>query len=333
MDWNVIGHQQITYFLETAIKNNQLAHSYLFSGSSQLGKKTVVKKFINSILCYHNDPNKKQIPCGVCDACHNLAKKNHPDIFYVKKEAAKKDITIEQIRELENNLAGHSFFKSYKIALLEGVENLNPASANALLKTLEEPRPKTIIILLANKLGTLPPTILSRTQIIKFLPVSSTEIFNHLLNTGYDRSLARQLASVSVGRPGRALTLAKSETLWQSYLAQVQTFFSLIKSSPVSRLKFAARFLGNPGSLTEKTKLLLPLLNLWQLLWRDLLLSHLGQENKITNIKEINTIQGLGKKYSLQQLISLQKYLETSKKNLNLNVNPRLVLENLLLQF
>ena len=228
MTWNIIGHNSITDLLESAIKNDKLSHAYLFYGPKSIGKKTLVKKFIENLMCYDDDKNKKEIPCEKCNACSQIQKNLHSDITWLKKEKDKKDITVEQIRQLEEKLSVSSFFKSYKIAIIENAEQMNLASANALLKTLEEPTKKTIIILITSQISKIPKTILSRTQKIKLLSVPNKIIYDHLISQKIDHSHSLELANLSFGRPGRALIFSYAPELWQSYLNQVDLFFKLI---------------------------------------------------------------------------------------------------------
>jgi len=331
--WNIIGHKAITTFLEAAIKNHKLSHAYLFYGIRQLGKKTLVKKFIQSILCYEQNPKSPQIPCDVCEHCLEIHKNTHSDIFWLKKETDKKEISVEQIRELQNNLALHSFFKSYKIGIIEEAENLNAASANALLKTLEEPSRKVILILIANKLNRLPPTIVSRVQKIKLLSVANKEIYDYLVSVGESREEAKILAHLANGRPGRALSFLKIPEFLPTYTAQTKIFFSLLNNSKNNKIKLAEKILSGKENIADKTKAILPWLNIWQILSRDLLLSKLGQNDKIINIRDKERISLLGQKYPLEKIIAQQKQIEQTRTMLMANVNPRLVLENLLFKF
>ncbi|PIP29416.1 hypothetical protein COX27_01465 [Candidatus Kuenenbacteria bacterium CG23_combo_of_CG06-09_8_20_14_all_36_9] len=330
--WNLIGHEAITTHLEAAIKNHKLAHAYLFCGAKQLGKKTLVKKFIQTILCYEQNYGAEQIPCGVCEHCLETAKNTHTDIFWLKKETDKKDITVEQIRELQNNLSLHSFFKSYKIGVIEEAENLNLASANALLKTLEEPSAKVILILITNKANQLPATIISRVQKIKLLPIAHKKIYDYLMATGKTREEAKILAHLSTGRPGRALSFLKIPEFWNSYQSQTKLFFSLLNNSKTNKIKFAANVLANKD-ITDKSKVILPLLNIWQILSRDLLLSKMNQNDKIINIAEQEKISLISQRYPLSKILAQQKQIEQTKIMLAMNVNPRLALENLLFKF
>lgn len=331
--WNIIGHKKITDFLESAIQNDKLSHAYLFYGPKQIGKKTLVKRFIQNLMCYHDNPQKKQMACEVCDQCVQIKKNIHPDITWLKKEADKKDITVEQIRDLQDILSVHSFFKNYKVAVIENAEQLNLASANALLKTLEEPTKKTILILTAQNINNIPKTVLSRVQKIKLLPVPAKEIYDYLLAREVARDQARNLACVAVGRPGRAVVFLNNEQVWQTYLSQLKNFFQLLGAQRVSRLKFAEKFLAGEETLVRKGEMLNSVLNLWQLILRDLFLHKLQQADKLINLSVGPDISQWAAKYSLIELVGLQQYIHSTKQQLRQNVNPRLALENLLLRF
>jgi len=331
-DWQIIGHSKITHLLESAINNDALSHAYLFHGPKSIGVRTLIKKFILNLMCYNDDPTKPTIPCHECDHCRQIEKNIHPDIIWIKKEKDKKDITVEQIRELQDKLAVHSFFKNYKIAVIENADQMNLASANALLKTLEEPTAKTIIILTSQHITQLPKTILSRVQSIKLLPVPTKEIYDHLISQPTDREHARHLANLAFGRPGRALTFLHYPPLWDAYLAQLKIFFELFKSSRVQKIKFAEKILASEETLVQKTEKLIPLLNLWQLILRDLILHKIDQNDKIINTSASNSLTQIKNKHSLLNLINLQKFIRLTKIYLSKNVNPRLALENLLLK-
>jgi len=195
-NWEIIGHKKIIHFLETCIQRDNLSQGYLFYGPKSIGKHTLIRRFILNLMCFNADENKSEIPCMRCEQCRQINKNIHSDVMWIKKEADKKNITVEQIRNLQESLAVHSFFKLYKIAVIENAENLSLAAANALLKTLEEPTSKTILILLAERINRLPKTVLSRVQKIKFLAVSQKEIYDNLLELGAERELANCLAKI-----------------------------------------------------------------------------------------------------------------------------------------
>ena len=114
--------------------------------------------------------------------------KRHPDFYEIKKEEDKKNISIEQIRKLREKLGLRAFLGEYKVALIDEAESMTEEANNALLKTLEEPSEKTVIILITTNARSLPQTIVSRCQIIRFLPVNRKGILEFLDNHGILRS-------------------------------------------------------------------------------------------------------------------------------------------------
>jgi DNA polymerase-3 subunit delta' len=340
MNWQIIGHKNILEYLENAMMNGRLAHAYLFYGPHNVGKKEVAKKFVQNLLCYEQQKQEgieqpKIVPCEECEFCLGLKKGTYPDYYVIKKESAEKNIAVEQIRELKNKLAAKSFFKSYKVAVIWNAEQLSLAAANALLKVLEEPLgKKTIIILIAENLQTLPKTILSRTQRINFLPVNRNDIYEFLSKEkGINRDLAWHLATYAEGKPGEALLYLKNPDFWQKYTEDLNTFLKLLAAKKHERLKFVETVLSGEKSLVEQTAMVWPLLNFWQTLFRDLILFKMDLSDKIINSKM--TLE-LGKIAPYLAVVKLQKIImeiDLAKSYLKQNANVRLVMENLLLSF
>jgi len=341
MNWQIIGHQNIIKFLENCIFSGRLSHAFLFYGQKQIGKKEVAKQFAKALLCYEgrrvglkNKKDQLNIPCNSCENCIEFDKKTHADFYWLEKGKQDKNITVEQIRELRMSLASRSFFKSYKVAIISGAEFMSLSAANALLKTLEEPKGKTVIILIADKTETIPKTILSRTQKIKFLPVAKKDIYDYLLKVKeLDRARALELSSISAGRPGRALLFAQYPEFWQRYILTVNNFFKLLSSKRHEKINFVANLFEDNKKLVVQVNTVLPLLNLWQLLLRDILLLKLSLSDKIINSRVTGELEKLEPFFNLNKIKFLNSRIEETKILLNQNTNPKLVLENLLLDF
>lgn len=334
MNWQIIGHQQITNYLEQAILNERLAHAWLFYGSKQLGKRKLAKQFAKILLCSHQDKNKKSIPCEQCEQCIEFNKGTHPDVYIIEKGKQEKNISVEQIRELRNKLINKSFFKSYKIAIIEGAEFLSLAAANALLKTLEEPLGKTVIILVAESLSSIPKTLLSRSQKIKFLAVATKDIYNYLAGQKkFNDKEILDFANLSQGRPGRAVIFSSNSHLWKVYLGNLNTFFKLISASDHEKINFVEIFLSSQKKITDQNNLILPMLNLWQSLFRDILLLKNDLSAKIINSKVKSELNQLTPYFSLEKLQQINSKIEQTRTYLKQNANPKLVLENLVLNF
>ncbi|MEJ0021289.1 MAG: AAA family ATPase [Candidatus Doudnabacteria bacterium] len=188
IDWQIAGHKRQIEFLENAVKKGRLAHAYTFAGPDSVGKKTIALKLAYALL--------------------EGEREFHPDLLEINGEAG---IKIEQIRELVYKLSLKPYQAKYKIAVIDQAENLNTEAANALLKTLEEAKHNTIIILVTANPNRLPKTIISRTQKINFGLVAGIEFAKF------------------GGKPGLALriandkdfleTLETSESYYQTFMA------------------------------------------------------------------------------------------------------------------
>ncbi|MFH1225981.1 MAG: DNA polymerase III subunit delta' [bacterium] len=329
-NWQFIGNQNAVAYLQNQLANNRLAHGYLFCGPEQVGKRHLANIFINSLLCEAQDQIR---PCNACRHCQQLAKDIHPDIFWVKREEDKKDIWIDQVQELRNRLGMSTFLNSYKIAVVEDADRLNRASANALLKTLEEPALKTILIFLTSKIGLLPATIVSRCQVLRFKPVATSAIADYLIKRGAEHGQAEVIANLALGRPGLAVDLFQDEDWLAFYQEQVERFLEISRSDISRRFKEALVLAKEKESFSENVTGLIATLNIWQSVWRDLILIKTQSINLIKNVFVQKEMEKLAGRYSLRQLKDLILQAKETQKYLKQNVNPQLALENLMLNF
>lgn len=150
-------NQQSQWWLELMASQN-IPHAILLKGDKGLGKSEFAWFMAESLLCQEKQADKR--PCGNCSSCHLFASGNHTDFFSVKAE--KNIIKIDQIRKMSESVTLSSAQGSYQVVLIHEIEKLNSSSANALLKTLEEPSAQTLIILTCNEYDNVLPTIKSR---------------------------------------------------------------------------------------------------------------------------------------------------------------------------
>ncbi|MCK5913233.1 MAG: DNA polymerase III subunit delta', partial [Desulfuromusa sp.] len=165
---SIIGHEQQKRILLRALDRQRIAHAYLFEGAEGIGKRMVALAFIRALLCLRG------IGCGECSACLKVDHNNHPDIHFLEAEGA--NLKIDQIRSLQQKLSLRPLEGNYKTCLIDGADYFTPGAANALLKTLEEPQPGTLIILLAGQPEKLLPTIRSRCQRLPFSRLSKQQL-------------------------------------------------------------------------------------------------------------------------------------------------------------
>jgi DNA polymerase-3 subunit delta' len=201
---DVLGHGPILRRLWAALAEDRLHHAYLFEGPAGVGKRLVATRLAQAANCEDPGPTP---PCGRCRSCVSIAAGTHPDVIVLAPEPGRATpiITVEQVREVIRQASYHRFAGKRRFILVDPAEALPPPSANALLKTLEEPPAGTGFLLLATHAASLLPTILSRCQRVRFSAVAVPELAAWLTARGEGHPDAR--ARLSMGCPGAALAL------------------------------------------------------------------------------------------------------------------------------
>ena len=156
----IIGHDRQKSILQRALSGGRLAHAYLFAGPEGVGKRLMALAVARALFCMTGNG------CGECAACRKLEHSNHPDLHVLEPDGA--SIKIEQVRAIQRDLSLRPGEGSRKICLIEAAETTTTGAANALLKTLEEPRGDTLLILLTSQPQRLLETIRSRCQPLHF---------------------------------------------------------------------------------------------------------------------------------------------------------------------
>ena len=171
---DVYGQKYISEILKNQIKYKKFAHAYLFSGTRGTGKTTCARIFAKAINC---EANKNGNPCYECNACNN---KNNSILNIVELDAASNN-SVDQMRNLIEELKYSNFVGGYKVYILDEVHMLSMSAFNALLKTLEEPPGNVVFILSTTELKKIPQTIVSRCQKFEFKNIDTKQIINRLL--------------------------------------------------------------------------------------------------------------------------------------------------------
>jgi DNA polymerase-3 subunit delta' len=216
MSWSqLIGHRpQIDYF-KRVVAQNRLAHAYLFIGPPGVGKRRFALELAKALLCESARPQGAVEACDRCDSCLLVDAGTHPDLFQVARPEEKNEMPIAVMSELCRNFSFKSARGHGKIGIIDDADDFNEESANCFLKTLEEPPPNSLFILISTSLDRQLATIKSRCQLVRFAPLSDEYVRQLLQKQGIDDSaMLARLVRLSGGSPGRALELA-DESLWQ----------------------------------------------------------------------------------------------------------------------
>lgn len=170
----VIGQKHVVQTLKNAIKNNRLAHGYIFAGMRGVGKTTVARLLAKSLNC-QKGPTPE--PCQKCEACMAIQEGQSVDVLEIDGASNR---GIDAVRDLREGIQYKPLHSKYKVIIIDEFHMLTPPAFNALLKTLEEPPPNTFFILATTELHKVPATIVSRCQTFEFKKISFNQIVSHL---------------------------------------------------------------------------------------------------------------------------------------------------------
>jgi DNA polymerase-3 subunit delta' len=199
---------------ERVIRRGRLAHAYLFVGAAGIGKRLFADELARALLC--EAPNRSRLEaCDQCPACLQLAAGTHPDFFVASRPEEKLVLPIDVVQELCASFGLKSARGRGKVAILDDADDLHDESANCFLKTLEEPPPGSVLLLVGTSPALQLPTILSRCQLLHFRPPPIADVVQLLKNHGIDDSAwAEKLARLAGCSPGQALALS-DKSLWE----------------------------------------------------------------------------------------------------------------------
>src|SRR3954463_5281833 len=188
----ILGHDDVVDRFRRTLASGRLASTYLFVGPPGVGKRRFALELAHSLLCTGNDEASLE-PCGQCESCRMFAEGSHPDLELIGLPADKSTLPIELFigdREHRNQeglcrrIALRPFFGRRKVAIIDDADHFGIASANCLLKTLEEPPPSALLILIGTSPSRQLPTIRSRSQIVRFQPLDVETVAKILLDIG-----------------------------------------------------------------------------------------------------------------------------------------------------
>lgn len=206
-------------------QTGHLGQGYLLSGAEGIGLSEFAMSMAEGLLCQTNALEG----CQNCVHCHQFAQSTHPDFFQLQVLEDKKEISIDQVRALTDKIYTTSHQGGYKVALIEQVELLNVSAFNALLKTLEEPPAKTILILTSYQTSLLPATIISRCRKIAFASPHRDEALAWLQQAlpQADMPLLKKALKINWGGPIKAKTWIEEksfelEAAWQEDVKGLQ---------------------------------------------------------------------------------------------------------------
>jgi DNA polymerase-3 subunit delta' len=218
MSWQQIrGHQRQVTALQRAYRRGRFAHAYLLTGPGGVGKHTFAVELARALLCEAQPPGAERVleACGHCPACVQVTAGSHPDFFPAVRPAESAEFPVDLMHELCHAFSLKSARGRGKVVLIDEADDFNEESANCFLKTLEEPPPKSVLLLIGSTPDRQLPTVVSRCQVLRFGPLAEEDIDAVLQTQGVGDTEGRgRLIRLAGGSPGMALALADPE-LWE----------------------------------------------------------------------------------------------------------------------
>ncbi|PLX62955.1 DNA polymerase III subunit delta' [Sedimenticola selenatireducens] len=307
--------------LSAAKKSGRMPHALLLTGGVGLGKSWFAHRLAAALLC--NDPLEDGRPCGSCQSCRLLRAETHPDFTWIQPEEPGKAIKIDTIREFTQKGALTSRSGGFKLIIVEPADALNTAAANSLLKTLEEPVERTVIILVTANAGRLPATIRSRCQRYHFAPPDEGTALTWLDKQVQDTANSRLLLSLASGGPLLAVKYARDGILAER-----------------------AKMIDELVAMLQGTQDPIPVAQRWSNLEQDgvvkwfsgwvidLIRVKIAAESaNIINVDQSECLQALARKVNSKRLYALMDRLFDANRTLGAQLNTQMQLESLLLDW
>ncbi|HLI50227.1 MAG TPA: DNA polymerase III subunit [Thermomicrobiaceae bacterium] len=335
--WPIAGHQVAVEQLRRAVSSSRVGHAYLITGPEHVGRGRLARLFAQALVCTA-EPSKR--PCGECAACRRAVREAHPDITYLNletqamaagsKESKNTRISIDTIRELRGSIALRPLESQWRVAIIEDVDRFSDSAYDALLKTLEEPPPFVVMVLVAIDADAVPETIRSRCHPLPLEPLPEQEVRQVLEERGIGADLSAAIAARTRGRIGEAIALADDPEELARRSEAIQATLELFRQ-PLLAIGAARRLSdtyrrGNRPQVEEQLDLMVSL-------WRDLLLLKSDPNARITNADVRDTLGQLASNWPLEEILRALTATSQAMADLDANAQSRLVLDAMVAQW
>ena len=275
------------------------------------------------------------VPCGSCTQCTRIAQGRHADIRTLapgkgeEGRSARTVIGINEIKEALRRVNLNPYEGSTSVVILDGAESMSDEAANALLKTLEEPPPQLMFLLLTANDSAVLPTVRSRCQTLNLHPLSQEQMVERLITAHQaTHEQAEQLYRLSRGCLGWAISALNDAQILEQRQADLEKLQETLDAGLQTRFTYANEVASLFGSDREAAK---DLLALWLRWWRDLLLIKEGAEEFLHNMDHADSLRGQASGLSTPEIVQFINRLMQTLSSLDSNVSPRLAMEVLML--
>jgi DNA polymerase-3 subunit delta' len=314
----ITGHRPVVELLSRAVARQTLPPSLIFSGPEGVGKRLTASALAQTLNCARADNGDA---CGTCPACTRIGRGVHADILLVEPGDSG-TIKVDQVREAIDRSAYRPFEGRRRVVIVDNADALMPEAQNALLKTLEEPPPASVFVLITARPDMLLATVRSRCQRIRFGPLHPQDVAAVLTRDhGYAAADAQAAAAASGGSVGRALAEGGEEAM-EAREAAARLLGTAASSDPRRLLDGAKAFAGSGADRDALSRRLLALSSLL----RDLgLLAVNARDELLANADLRPQLQALLRTYDAPRALDAFGVVDRAIDALDRNASPKIV--------
>lgn len=335
-DWRFCGNRQSLDKLRRAVEDQAPRHAYLISGPRSVGKRTVAKRFAQSLLCNHAVAGN---PCFACSDCERVERDTHPDVSTFSlatqgqiepRGGAGSTLTIATARSISAHAHLRPMIGAWRCIIVDDAESLMPDAQEALLKTLEEPPPFLVLVLVTSSLDAILPTVRSRCEPIELRPVGTDDIELFLRAHTVDGTVTRLAAEMSGGLPGVAIELAANPDSIEATDRLVDDVANWIASSDFDRIAIG---LSLGESMAKDRTDVMTRIKVVATIWRDALLVRTGNSDRIVYRARADFARRIAGSCATDDILAALMATWTCCDDLERNVRPRLALETMVISW
>jgi DNA polymerase-3 subunit delta' len=243
---DVVGHRRLVDLLSRAVARDTLPPSLVLAGPDGVGKRRVALAVAQALNCLAPRTGKDFDSCGTCPACTRIARGVHPDVLIVEPGDSG-SIKVDQVRDVIDRAMYRPFDGKRRVVIIDDADALVPSAQNALLKTLEEPTPSSVFMLVTSRPDLLLPTVLSRCPRLRFRALDDAEVVGVLKTMGKNEAEARAAAVSADGSISRALEASTGELVEARDVARRVLKLAAASTDPRQRLEGSKDLLENTG--------------------------------------------------------------------------------------
>lgn len=338
MTWRTIGHPRAVTSLRRDLSERGASHAYLFVGTPGIGRATLARELAQALNC---ETAGGDAPCGECRACERIASARHADVETLSPRSAcdisehdhTRDTTsslrICQVRRVERTLRSAPYEGRTRVIIVDPADALTPEAANAFLKTLEEPPPNAVIILIATSAEALLPTVRSRCRTIALQAVPESALRAALVERwGASADEADKIARLAFGRPGWARAVLDDEGLLDERSTLLRKIRDVSAGPRDERLAYAedlaARWSARRDEAREE-------LEAWQSWWRDVLVMRAGRADLVIHEEMAEDLSLVAAEVRAVDVLDFIEAIRATIRHLEGNANARLALDVMML--